>query len=999
MRRLPILGSSGKQYWRSLNELQGSAEFEASLANEFPEGATEPPSGVSRRNFLSILGASVALATLAGCRRPEEKILPYAKAPEEVIPGNALYFATAIPFAGTAFGLLVESHEGRPTKIEGNPRHPESLGATNLYAQASVLDLYDPDRSQHPLERGEKRTWAEASAFLANLAELLRQSKGKGFGVLTGDHRSPTLAKMLARMRELFPEAKVYRYEPFSRQNVRDGAKLAFGKVLEPVRDVAKARVIAAFDSDFLSLEGSSIKHARGFAETRKIEELQDAKNLSRLYVVESSMTATGGVADHRLRVRASEIAGFVFALAHELAQAHGVSIDGDVLAALGAAQKTSNEKAAAWVKALAKDLAANKGRSLLVVGDRQPAAVHAVVHLLNLALGNVGTTVKFVPAFDETSDGPDSLLALKKDAESKSIETLLVLGGNPVFDAPADVEFGKLFGELATTIHVGTHVNETAAAATWHLNQAHYLESWGDVVAEDGTASIIQPLIAPLYSGKTDVEVLAMITAIQGSAYELVRATWKEGLLDVDFERKWRRALHDGFVEGTAYRDVVPEPNTAELPAAIKATKDAGDGFEITFAPDVHAFDGRFANNAWLQELPDPIYKLTWGNAALVSPATARELGVVDGQKIRITIGGPIVELPVLIAPGQADRSIGLTAGLGRRVVGRVGKDVGVDVYPLRLSSGFGFTTGAAIEKAHGKVDLVRTQEHFQMEGRQLVREATAEQLLADAQVIRKMDPISPPLVSLWADWEYKGHRWGMAVDLSVCTGCAVCVVACQAENNIPVVGPDQVRLSREMHWLRIDRYFEGSQDDPVSVTQPITCQHCENAPCEQVCPVAATTHGPEGLNDMVYNRCIGTKYCGNNCPYKVRRFNYFNYTKREITEQRKLQYNPDVTVRSRGVMEKCTFCVQRINEAKIAAKREGQERMPTDAVVSACAQACPTGAITFGDLNDTNSAVAKKLRLQNELGYRLLEYLNVRPRITYLAKIRNLNPELESA
>jgi len=998
MRRLPILGSSGKQYWRSLGELQGSAEFEASLANEFPEGATEAPSGVSRRNFLSILGASAALATLAGCRRPEEKILPYAKAPEEVIPGNALYFATALPFAGTALGLLVESHEGRPTKIEGNPRHPDSLGATNLYAQATVLDLYDPDRSQHPLERGEKRTWAEASTFLASFGQGLRTSGGKGFAVLTGAHRSPTLAKQLAKLQEVLPQAKVYAYEPLSRQNVREGAKLAFGKLLEPVRDVAKARVIAAFDSDFLALEGSAIKHARGFAETRKLDQVQDAKNLSRLYVVESSMTVTGGAADHRLRMKSGEVAGFVFALAHELAQSHGITLDGDVLASLGAAKTTNGDKAAAWVKALAKDLAANKGQSLLLAGERQPASVHAVVNLLNLALGNVGATVKFVPAFDEASDGPESLLALTKAIDAKDVETLLVLGGNPVFDAPADAEFARAFGSLMT-IHVGTHVNETAAVATWHLNQAHYLESWGDVVAEDGTASIIQPLIAPLYGGKSDIEVVAAVAGIQGSGYELVRATWKAGLLDVDFERKWRRALHDGFIDGTAHRDVLPEASTADLGAAIKATKAADDGFEVTFAPDVHAYDGRFANNGWLQELPDPIYKLTWGNAALISPATARELNVTDGEHVTVDVGSGRVSLPVIVAPGQADRSVALAIGQGRRQVGRVGKDIGVDVFPLRTSAGFGFVSGATVSKGPGTTNLPRTQEHFQMEGRQLVRETTSEELLADAQVIRKMDPISPPLLSLWHDWEYKGHRWGMAVDLSTCIGCAVCVVACQAENNIPVVGPDQVLLSREMHWLRIDRYFEGTQDDPVSVSQPMTCQHCENAPCEQVCPVAATTHGPEGLNDMVYNRCIGTKYCGNNCPYKVRRFNYFNFSKREITEQRKMQYNPDVTVRTRGVMEKCSFCVQRINEAKIAAKREGLDRVPTDNVVSACAQACPTGAITFGDLNDPNSTVVKKLSLQNELGYRLLDFLNVRPRITYLAKIRNLNPELESA
>lgn len=997
MKRLPILESSDKQYWRSLDEREGASEGNASLLNEFPEGASELPSGVSRRNFLSILGASAALASLAGCRRPEEKILPYARAPEEVVPGNALYFATAFPFAGTAYGLLVESHEGRPTKIEGNPRHPESLGATDLYAQASVLDLYDPDRSQSPLERGQARTWADATAFLVSLGSQLREKKGKGFAVLTDAHRSPTLAKALEKLREVLPEARIFRYEPLSNQNARGGAKIAFGKPLEAILDVAKARVVATFDSDFLGSEGSSVRNARGFAETRKIEENLDTKGLSRLYAVESSMSITGGMADHRLRTKSGEVPGFVFALAHELATTHGVSLGSDLTSALSSAKKTTSDKANAWVKALAKDLAANKGRTLLVAGDRQPASVHAVVHALNVALGNEGSTVRFVQAFDEASDGPESLVELSQAIGAKQVDTLLVLDGNPVFDAPADTGFAKAFGEVETTIHVGTHVDETGAAASWHLNRAHYLEGWGDAVSRDGTASIVQPLIAPLYDGKTSTEAVSLITGVQGSAYELVRFTWNGGLTDVAFEAKWRRALHDGFFEGSAYRSETVEVNGAGIASAVKAYEaPAGDGLELTFAPCVHAYDGRFANNGWLQELPDPVYKVTWANPAWVSPATARKLGVVDGDLLQVGLGEANVTLPVLVAAGQADDSIGLAVGQGRRHVGRIGTGTGDDVYPLRASTGFGIVSGGRASKASGKYDLARTQEHFQMEGRELVREATTEELLADAEVIRKKDVPSPALLSLWHDHEYNGHKWAMTIDLGACTGCGVCVIACQAENNIPIVGHDQVLLSREMHWLRIDRYFEGTEDDPKSLAQPLTCQQCENAPCEQVCPVAATVHSPEGLNDMVYNRCIGTRYCGNNCPYKVRRFNFFNFSGRQMSEQRKMQYNPDVTVRTRGVMEKCTFCVQRINEAKIAAKRDNLPRIPTDTVVSACAQACPTGAITFGDLNDPNSAVAGRQKLS--IGYRLLEYLNVRPRITYLAKIRNLNPELES-
>jgi MoCo/4Fe-4S cofactor protein with predicted Tat translocation signal len=1007
MRRLPILGSSKKSYWRSLGELQGSASFAASVEREFPEGASELPEGVSRRNFLTLMGAAAALAGLTGCRRPEEKIMPYAHAPEEVVPGNALYFATAMPFAGTAFGLLVESHEGRPTKIEGNPRHLESRGSSSLYAQASVLDLYDPDRSQAPAEKGHPSDWGKAGAALADLANKLKQNGGKGFAVLTEGHRSPTLAAALKDLQTKLPQAKVFRYEALSRQNGRDGAKLAFGKPMEAVRNVAMARVIAAFDSDFLGSEGSTVKHARAFAGTRAFqpthahgahhgEEHEGPSGLSRLYVAESAMSVTGTAADHRLRLKSSAIPGFVFALAHELATTHHVDLGADLVSALGAAKKTDGAKADKWVKALAKDLARAKGQSLLIAGDRQPASVHAVVHLLNVALANVGRTVDFVQAFDETSDGADSIAALAKAISSKQVDTLLVVGGNPVFDAPADTGFAAAFGQLATSIHLATHLDDTGAAATWHLNRAHYLESWDDVRAEDGTASIVQPLIAPMYDGKTGAEVVRALLGDDRKPYDLVRATWAAGPLDVTFEKNWRRWLHEGSIPSSAYPRENPPAQPAAVAAAVKATKPAEAGFEVTFAPDVHAYDGRFANNAWLQELPDPVFKLTWGNAAWMSPSTAKELGVEDGDLVSVSVGSATVTLPAMITPGQADQSVALSVGLGRKTIGKVGEGVGHDVYPLRASTAMGFAS-AKVSKAGGeRIALARTQEHFQMEGRELAREVTVAELAKNPEAVKEMGEEHPPLLSLWYDQPYNGHKWGLAIDLNACIGCGVCMIACQAENNIPVVGRDGVLRTREMHWIRVDRYFEGSSDEPTTMTQPIPCQQCENAPCEQVCPVAATQHSPEGLNDMAYNRCIGTKYCGNNCPYKVRRFNFFNYTK-DTPETKKMQYNPDVTVRSRGVMEKCTYCVQRINEAKIAAKREGRTEIPDGTIVTACQQACPSQAIIFGDLADANSRVARKQR--DELSYRILEELNVRPRTAYNAKIRNPNPELETA
>ncbi len=984
--------ASGKTHWRSLGELHGSDAFAGAVSREFPEGASEAPSALGRRRFISLMGASLALGGLVGCRRPEETIVPYTRAPEEVIPGRPLYFATALPMMGTAFGLIVESHEGRPTKIEGNPRHPESLGATSAFLQASVLDLYDPDRSDSPHEGAEKRTWDEAAALLRKVGEEAKSNKGRTLAILTEAHRSPTLAALLAELTRALPEARIVRYEPFGRDEAREGARVAFGRPLETVLDLAKAKIIVSLDADLLSFEGSPLKQARGFAAGRDVE-ARGAAGMSRFYAVESAFSITGAAADHRLRLASRLVPRFAFALARELSK-QGVDL-GELGAAL-AATAARDERAERLVKAIAVDLAAHRGEGLLVAGRGQPAAVHAVVQALNVALGNVGKTLRHVVPFDTGSSGPAKMVEFATAMRSGEVETLVILGGNPAYDAPADCHFADALGKVKRSIHLATHRDDTGARATWHLNRAHALESWGDVRSEEGTASIIQPLIAPIFGGRTEHEVVDLLLGRGRKAHELVRATWQHGLAALDFDKGFRRALHDGLWAESASPSEDARPLLGDIAKAVRALPAPAEGLEITFHPDPHVYDGRFANNGWLQELPCPMHKLTWGNAAAISPSMAREHGLSDGDIVLLAAAGAEIRIPVLIAPGQAEGSIALTVGYGRGHVGRVGAGVGVDVQPLRASTAFNTVIGVTLKKTGEHAALARTQEHFAMEGRNLAREGTAEEFTKDPKFAKEA-PEHPPLLSLWKEHSYEGQAWGLNIDLNTCIGCNACVTACQAENNVPIVGAEGVAGSREMHWIRIDRYFTGEEaSEPASIAQPTLCSHCENAPCEQVCPVGATTHSPEGLNDMAYNRCIGTRYCANNCPFKVRRFNFLDYTS-TITEIGKMQINPDVTVRSRGVMEKCTFCVQRINHAKIDAKKDGKPHVADGAIVTACQQACPTQAIRFGDLNDKGSKVAK--RLESPRMYRLLEELNIKPRVSYLARIKNPNPALEGA
>ncbi len=989
MKRLPVVSKEQSEafakdlkhdYWRTPEDRAGALAFRAQQAREFTENEHEPPPGVDRRSFVKLMGASMAMAGLAACRRPEEKILPYAHAPEDLIPGRPVHYATSVAWGGTAIGLLVESHDGRPTKVEGNPQHPDSLGATNAFHQGLIIDLYDPDRSTGPRSGNKDASWAEADAALAAISTAARAKGGEGLAILVQDHRSPTTKRSLDALLRDMPAAKVVAWEPFGRDNARKGAELAFGKPADAVYDFAKAEVVLTLDADPLGIDGSGVKHMKGWSRRRRAE---DGKMI-RVYAAESAPSVTGFAADHRLRIQSRKIPALAAAVASAVG-ASGERVAGDL-----------DPKAQAFVKAIAKDLQRRGATALVIAGRRQPPAVHALAAAINEKVGAVGATVRYVPVVDDVPSGAAALKALVAAKPTM----VFVLGGNPIFDAPADIDVKGLLA-ASQSVHLSTHADETSAVCTWHIPRAHVLESWSDTMAEDGTPSVTQPLIAPMYAGRTDAELLERLVGGTRNAYDLVRATWAGmfGGLTMPtgpgFEKSWRRVVHDGLQVGVALAPISATVDAAALGRELAALKPAEGAVEVTFSPDPHAWDGRFANASWLQELPDAIHKMTWANAAGISPTTAKKLGVESGDHVTVSVGGASVELPCIISFGQADDSVALTAGQGRKIVGRVGSGVGFDTFPLRREAGLDVAAGT-LAKAAGHTKLPITQGHFSLDGRPLVRAQTLEEFDKEPKWAKELVEF-PPEISLFQGFEYHGHKWAMAIDLSTCTGCGSCVTACQAENNTTIVGPEGVLRNREMHWMRIDRYFEGSEEEPTSVVQPMLCQHCENAPCEQVCPVNATTHSPEGINEMTYNRCIGTKYCGNNCPFKVRRFNYFHYTK-DMPGTTSLAMNPDVTVRSRGVMEKCTFCVQRVNEAKIAAKtQEGRLRLRDGEVTAACEQVCPTGAITFGDLNDGESRVAKAVDLPRS--YKILQELNVRPRVNYLARITNPNPELEKA
>ena len=994
--RQELKAVKGKRYWRAVDELADTAEFQAAVEKEFPGSAQEWVDPVSRRGFMKLMGASMALAGLAGCtKQPDEPIYPYVKAPEDLILGKPMYFATAHPFVTGAVPLLVKSDQFRPIKVDGNPEHAYNQGSSDPFSQGTLLDLYDPDRSQHVIYRGENREWAE---FAEGLRIKLAESKdGTGIYFLSATITSPTLARQWKAVQAVYPKATLVQYDP-----TVAGTPLSSG--LNVQYSLADADVVVSLDADFLSGASYPGFHqlVGDYAKRRK-----DPETLNRLYSIESTPTTTGLKAEHRLGLRASEIPAFVA----ELAKAVGV-------AGIDAPSYAWNDEQKKFLAALARDLKSHAGKSVVIPGLYQDSSVAVLALAINDALGNLGKTAFETDSVNPMpSDQSADLQALVANLNAGKVDWLVILNANPIYSAPADLNFAAAFDKAKTVAHLGSHVDETGSSAHWHIPAAHFLESWSDARAYDGTVSIVQPMIDPLYGGKTAHDVFqVLLNEPELSAFEAVRETWKPAIKG-DFEMGWRKALHAGWIDDTAFEKNSKSSSSVAFKGKIP-TPTPKDSLEIIFRPDPNVYDGRWSNVGWLQELPKPVTNLSWDNAAIVSGATLTKLSLEEDDIVELTVGNGKVKAPVIVAPGHPDNSVTVHLGYGREAAGRVGSGAGFNAYLIRNTWAPFYATGS-IRKIEGKWGVAITKSHFQdhrpplfggqgngnnsleadeaIGERGIIRYATLDEYKAhpgfanEGPGHEKTDRDN----SLFPNWEYKDNAWGMSIDMNSCTGCNACIVSCYAENNIAVVGKQQVRIGRNMQWLRIDTYFEGDLAAPRAHFQPMACQHCENAPCEQVCPVGATVHTPEGLNTMVYNRCVGTRYCSNNCPYKVRRFNFLLFSDYE-TESLKLSRNPDVSVRSRGVMEKCSYCVQRISAAKIEADKENRA-VADGEIVTACQQACPASAITFGNINDKQSRVAK---LQaDERSYQVLADLNTRPRTKYVAAVLNLNSELQDA
>ncbi len=993
--------AGGKRLWQSIEELSDTKDFRNFLHNEFPANEQTKElkdAGINRRDVMKLMAASAAMAGLSACTKlPTEKIVPYVRPPEEIIPGRPLFYATSMPQAGVAVGLLVESNMGRPTKIEGNTEHPGSQGGTDVFAQGSVLDLYDPDRLRTVLHEGSLSDWATFSAVVNN-QRVNFGGKGTGLRILTGTVTSPTLGAQLKKILTALPEAKWHQYEPGGGDSVREGTRLAFGKPMNAVYHFEQADIVVSLDSDFLTTGPGHTRYTRDFSRRHDLAEGPSSK-VNRLYVVEPMPTSTGAMADHRWPLRATEVEGF----ARQLAAAVGVSIPGGASA--------GSKIPADAVAAIGRDLAAHRGTSLVIAGDHQPAFVHALAHAMNAALGNSGKTVTYTESIEANPVNQlDSIRDLVNDLNAGKVEFLVILGVNPVYTAPADLNFGSAILKAKTRVYSGQLTDETGTLCHWQAPAAHYLESWSDGRAYDGTVSITQPLIAPLYEGHSAHEILALLTDESGkSGHDIVRDYWQGQRSEkgAAYEAFWETSLHDGVMAGTALPGAAATLRSDFTQQAAQA-QSASTGLEIVFRPDPTIGDGQYSNNGWLQETPKTITRLTWDNAAMISPATAQQLGLTNSDYVTLQVNGRQAKAGVLIVPGHADNSVTAHLGYGRSHGGNVAKGAGFNANLLRTTTAAWMATGLQISKTGDDYPLASVQHQFSIdfEGhpadfasetafrRDLVQIGT----LADFQknpsfAQNESNQIDYHGPSLYPNFKYEGYSWGMSIDLNRCIGCNACVTACVAENNIAVVGKDQVARGRSMHWIRIDTYFRGDLDNPEVYYEPLPCMQCENAPCEYVCPVGATTHSPEGLNDMTYNRCVGTRYCSNNCPYKVRRFNFFLYSDYDTPSLFGVR-NPNVSVRSRGVMEKCTYCVQRINAAKIRSEVENNRTIADGEIITACQQACPAEAIVFGNINDPNSRVSK-LKAQTR-NYGLLVDLNTRPRTTYLARVRNPNPEI---
>ncbi len=1001
--REKLTQAKGPKYWRTLEEFANEKAFGELLEREFPRQASEWVDSFSRRDFLRLAGASLAMAGLAGCtKQPPEQIVPYVRQPEDLVPGKPLFYATAMPFAGHAIPLLVESHEYRPTKVEGNPDHPASLGAGDIFSQASILNLYDPDRATATSYKGEPRTWDSFLGAAYQVSQAQEKRQGEGLRFLSGSVTSPTFADQMKSILKKYPKAKWHRYDPVHRDSLRAGSKLAFGGYYDSIYKFDAADVVVSLDADFLSGQWfpGFVRYARDFMSRRK---LIPGLEMNRLYVAESAPSTTGAKADHRLSLRPSEVEKIARALAAKVGTG-------------GASGEQLSSEQQEWVEAVAADLARHRGKSLVVPGEFQSEAVVALAHAMNAALGNVGQTVSYIDPIEvDPVEHTQSIRDLVADMNDGKVDALVVIGVNPVYEAPADLNFQDALGKVREiSVQLSLHRNDTSDYVQWHIPQAHYLEAWSDARSYEGTVSIIQPLILPLYDGKSAHELLAVFyDKPDASGYDLVRNYWELQHSGTDFEAWWRRSVHNGLIADSASPARQVSARLGSLPPATPA----GTSVEVMFRPDPCIYDGTFINNGWLQETPKPLTRTTWDNVALISPAMAGRLKFnqlkdnndhqSDAQNvIEITVQGKKVKAPYWPQPGHPDNAVTLYLGYGQKRVGRVGTGTGYNAYSVRPASAQ-YQGQGQIAATNEYWNIAVTQGHFTMENRDPVKATTLAEYRKEPNFAveedgKEIEPKADETLYHPENFPYKsesfnklGYAWGMAIDLNSCIGCQACAVACQSENNISVVGKEQVQRGREMQWIRIDAYYEGDAANPQVHFQPVPCMQCENAPCETVCPVGATVHSTEGLNDMVYNRCVGTRYCSNNCPYKVRRFNFLLYADYE-TPSLKLMRNPDVTVRSRGIMEKCTYCVQRINAARIKSEKEERE-IKDGEILTACQQVCPTEAIIFGNVNDANSRVSKlKAGSRN---YHLLADLNTRPRTTYIGAVRNPNPELQSS
>ncbi len=935
----------------------------------------ENPVEASRRRFLELMGASIALATGAGCTRPPtEFVMPYVTPPEQAIPGVARYYATAAVTNGIAEGVIAETHLGRPTKIEGNPRHPASLGATSVLSQASILDLYDPFRAKEVTKNNETASWDQFTVELHAALEPIRKANGRGLSLLTETVVSPTLGWQLQRVLEQFPEARWHQYDPAGPHSSRKGSLNAFGRYVNTYYRLDQANVMLSLDSDFFTYGPASTRYAHDYAFGRKVRGSNTQMN--RLYVAESTLTSTGGKADHRLQLKYSDIGRFGV----ELAAAIGVP---------GVAA-VSSPRFERIIGPLSQDLLANRGRSAILVGENQPPALHALVHAMNAALGNAGHAVAYTEALETRPENQiESLKTLVAEMNAGTVKILLIINGNPAYNAPNDLGFSDALARVQTSIHFGLYHDETSQHTVWSLPASHFYESWSDARAFDGTVTILQPLIERLYDSRSEVELLDLLVEMPNRASRtIVRSYWQQQAGAYDFETWWRKAVGEGMIPASS----LPESQPALQPIDVGSLLASDSGIELTFRANPYLYDGRYAGNAWLQELPRHITKLTWDNAIHVSARTAERHGLRHQQIARIKVGTQYVEGAVWLSPGQPDDSIMVEFGYGRSRAGPIGTGIGFDAYRIRTTTGLWHVPNIEVSNTGATYPLATTQMNKSQHGRDLVVSQPITTYQRDPRFAQKAHPQPSYNDTLYPHWEYPHYNWGMAIDLTACVNCQACVIACQAENNIPVVGKQQVLFNRWMHWLRVDVYYEGDWSEPSARFAPIPCMHCENAPCEVVCPVQATVHSSDGLNEMIYNRCVGTRFCSNNCPYKVRRFNFLLYAD-WFTDQLKMQRNPDVTVRSRGVIEKCTYCVQRIREAEIRAQMENR-KIQANEVKTACQQVCPTAAIVFGNINDSASEVS---RMKAEpLNYGMLTELNTRPHTTYLAELRNPNPAI---